>query len=147
MPTHTERRTLPYTAAQLYAIVADIERYPDFLPWCRASRIKQRDGDRLRAEMVIGFKVFREKFTSDVALTPSETVAVTHVDGPFRRLTNHWRFTDREDGQADVEFYVDFEFRSRLLQTTVQALFAEAVRRMVAAFEGRAAALYGVESA
>ena len=143
MPIHSERRTLPYTAEQLYALVADVERYPEFLPWCLAARVKQRGDDQLRAELMIGFKVFREKFTSEIRLNPHSEIEVIHGEGPFKHLRNHWKFHPRDDGQADIDFFVDFEFRSKLLQRTVQALFGEAVRRMVAAFEGRAATLYG----
>jgi len=145
MPTHSERRTLPYTAEQLYALVADIERYPEFLPWVLAARVRETGEDRRRAELMIGFKVFRERFVSEIRLTPHSEIEVIHGEGPFKHLRNHCRFQAREDGQADIDFFVAFEFRSKLLQKTVQALFSEAVRRMVAAFEGRAAALFGRE--
>ena len=142
MATHAERRALPYTQEQMYALVADVERYPEFLPWCRAARITRRDGDVLYADLVIGFKVFRERFTSKVTLSPPDSVHVEYIKGPMRHLNNHWRFEPHVKG-CIIDFYVDFEFRSTLLQAAIGLLFNEAVRRMVAAFEARARVLYG----
>ncbi len=142
MATHAERRALPYTQEQMYALVADVERYPEFLPWCRAARITRRDGDVLYADLVIGFKVFRERFTSKVTLNPPDSVHVEYINGPMRHLNNHWRFEPHDKG-CIIDFYVDFEFRSALLQAAIGLLFNEAVRRMVAAFEARARVLYG----
>ncbi len=145
MATHAERRALPYTQEQMYALVADVERYPEFLPWCRAARITRRDGDVLYADLVIGFKVFRERFTSKVTLSPPDSVHVEYIKGPMRHLNNHWRFEPHDKG-CIIDFYVDFEFRSALLQAAIGLLFNEAVRRMVAAFEARARVLYGSRS-
>jgi coenzyme Q-binding protein COQ10 len=143
MPTHAEKRVLGYSPKQLFDLVADIERYPEFLPWCLNARIRKREGDVVIADLVIGFKMFRERFTSRVALQPERRrIDVTYSEGPFRYLNNHWVFEDHPQGCA-IDFYVDFEFHSRLLQKAIQPLFSEAVRRMVAAFEGRARALYG----
>jgi coenzyme Q-binding protein COQ10 len=143
MPTHAERRVLPYTPKQLYDLVVDIERYPEFLPWCRAARIRRREGNLVIADLVIGFKVFRERFTSRVELDPEgRRIHVTYSEGPFKYLNNHWLFDEHPAG-CEIEFYVDFEFRSRLLQKAIEVLFSEAVRRMVAAFEARARDLYG----
>ena len=143
MPTHAEQRVLPYTPGQLFDLVADIERYPEFLPWCRAARIRRRDGDLVIADLVIGFKVFRERFTSRVRLDRAgQRIHVAYAEGPFKYLNNHWVFEDHPEGCA-IDFYVDFEFHSRILQKVIETLFEEAVRRMVGAFEGRARALYG----
>ncbi len=143
MPTHAEKRVLGYSPKQLFDLVADIERYPEFLPWCLNARIRRRENNVVIADLVIGFKVFRERFTSKVALQPERSrIDVTYTEGPFRYLNNHWVFEDHPEGCA-IDFYVDFEFHSRLLQKAIQPLFSEAVRRMVAAFEGRARALYG----
>jgi len=142
MPTHAEQRLLPYTPEQMYALVADVERYPEFLPWCVAARIRERRADFVNAELVIGFGVFRERFTSHVKLDPPGRIDVAYVEGPFRHLDNHWIF-ERAPGGCRVDFFVDFEFRSRLLQKMIEVLFGEAVRRMVAAFEARAKQLYG----
>lgn len=142
MPTHAERRVLPYTQAQLFDLVADVEKYPEFLPWCLASRIRRRDGDLVVADLIIGFRMFRERFTSEVTLTRPERIDVAYTEGPLKYLNNHWIFEPHPDGCV-VDFRVDFEFRSRVLQGLIGTLFGEAVRRMVRAFETRAAALYG----
>jgi len=143
MPTHAEQRVLPYTPRQLYDLVADIEKYPEFLPWCIATRIRERDGNLLVSEMVIGFKMFRERFLSRVTLDPEgRRIDVAYAEGPFKFLTNRWIFEPHPDGCL-IDFYVEFEFRSRLLQKLIETLFHEAVRRMVRAFEARARVLYG----
>ncbi len=142
MPTHAEQRVLPYTPEQLFELVADVARYPEFLPWCVASRIRSRDGDVFFADLVIGFKMVRERFTSKVTLIRPDRVDVTYTEGPFKHLNNHWRFKPHPNG-TELDFYVDFEFRSKLLQTMIGALFNEAVKLMVGAFEKRAKQLYG----
>lgn len=145
MPTHAEKRHLPYRPEQLYDLVAGVERYPEFLPWCKAARITRRDGNVFSADLVVAFKMFRERFSSKVTLMPKTGVDVEYVDGPFRYLNNHWRFEAAPDGHCIVDFYVDFEFRSRILQNLIGLLFNEAVSRMVGAFEARARQLYGPE--
>lgn len=153
MPVHAEQRTLPYTPQQLYSLVADIEKYPEFLPWCVGARIRERRGNEVIADMVIGFKMIREKFTSRVTLTPpgeggpEGRIDVAYIDGPMRHMQNRWVFMPNPDGSTTIDFYVDFEFRSKLLQKLIGALFHEAVRRMVAAFDTRAKALYGAHGA
>ena len=149
MPTHAEKRLLPYAPEQVYEVVAAVDRYPEFLPWCKATRITRRDGNSFEAELVIAFKMFRERFISKVQLTPRSGVDVQYVDGPFRYLNNHWRFLPAPGGGSGciVDFYVDFEFRSKVLQALIGLLFNEAVRRMVGAFEGRAHQLYGARVA
>jgi len=149
MPTHAEKRVLPYQPRQLFDLVAEVERYPEFLPWCLAARLRRREGKTITADLVVGFKMVRERFTSRVILHDEVEqhlrIDVTYVDGPFRYLNNHWLFLPHEEGCL-LDFYVDFEFRSRLLQKVMQPLFNEAVRRMVGAFEGRAKQLYGHEA-
>ena len=142
MPTHAEKRFLPYTPEQLFDLVVDVERYPDFLPWCVGARIRSREGDTIHADLVIGYKMFRERFTSKVVLDRPRRVDVAYSDGPFKYLANHWLFEHR-DGGCEIDFYVDFEFRSRLMRRMIGVLFNEAVRRMVASFEARAKVLYG----
>ncbi len=142
MPRHEERRVLPYRPDQLFDLVAEIERYPEFLPWCVAARVRERRGNVITGDLVIGFKMFRERFTSRVELTRPDRIDVSYTDGPFRHLANHWVFNPHPVG-CELDFFVDFEFRSRLLDKLIGALFDEAVRRMVAAFETRAKALYG----
>ena len=143
MPTHGEQRVLPYTSEQLFALVADIERYPEFLPWCIGARIRERQPELIVADLIIGFRMFRERFTSRVALDRPRRIDVTYTDGPFRYLNNHWIF-DPAPGGCRIDFFVDFEFKSRLLQRVIELLFHEAVRRMVGAFEARARQLYGI---
>jgi coenzyme Q-binding protein COQ10 len=142
MPTHAEQRILPYTPEQLFALVADIERYPEFLPWCVGARIRERKPDLIVADLIIGFRMFRGRFTSRVALDPPRRIDVTYTEGPFRYLNNHWVF-DKVAGGCRLDFFVDFEFKSRILQRVIELLFHEAVRRMVGAFEHRAQQLYG----
>ena len=142
MPTHAEQRVLPYTQEQLFGLVADIERYPEFLPWCVGARVNERRADLVVADLVIGFKMFRERFTSRVALDRPRRIDVSYADGPFRHLNNNWVF-EQMPGACRIEFFVDFEFKSRLMQRVIEVLFSEAVRRMVGAFEKRARDLYG----
>ena len=144
MPTHAEHRLLPYTPEQLFDLVADVERYPEFLPWCLAARVRERDGRTITADLLIGFKMVRERFTSRVVLDRPRRIDVSYSEGPFRYLNNHWEFMPRPGGKCLIDFYVDFEFRSRLLQKIIAVLFNEAVKRMVGAFEARARRLYGV---
>jgi coenzyme Q-binding protein COQ10 len=141
MPTHAEQRVLPYTPEQMFELVADVARYPEFLPWCVASRIRSRDGDVFFADLVIGFKMVRERFTSKVTLARPGRIDVTYTEGPFKHLNNHWIFKPHAEG-TEIDFYVDFEFRSKMLQTLIGALFNEAVKLMVGAFEKRARQLY-----
>jgi coenzyme Q-binding protein COQ10 len=143
MPTHAEQRTLPYSPRQMFDLVADVEKYPEFLPWCIGARIRKRREQEITADLVIGFKMIRERFTSQVKLDPDKMrIDVTYLDGPFKYLNNHWVFLDHEKG-CMIDFYVDFEFRTRVLQRMMEPLFNEAVRRMVRAFEHRADKLYG----
>ncbi len=136
---------MPYRPEQLFGLVADVASYPEFLPWCLAVRIRERKADLIVADLVIGFKMVRERFTSRVSLDESHgRIDVNYLDGPFRRLDNHWIFEPHADG-CEVDFFIDFEFRSRLLQRIFQPLFHEAVRRMVSAFEARAGQVFPPE--
>jgi coenzyme Q-binding protein COQ10 len=150
MPTHSETRRLPYTAQQMYDLVADVERYPEFIPWTAAARVRSRrpsgDAEIVDADLVISFKVFRERFGSRVTLWPKDMrIDTEYLDGPFHHMVSKWAFRDAEDapGSCDVTFYVDFEFRNRLLQGAAGMFFNEAMQRVVRAFEARARALYG----
>ncbi len=142
MPSHAERRVVPYAPEQMFDLVADIERYPEFLPWCLSARIRERRGDTLVADMVVGFKMFSERFTTIDVLEWPRRIDVTFSSGPFKYLDNHWTFEPAGDGCL-IDFDIDFELRSRLLQAMIGAVFGEAVRHMVGAFEKRARALYG----
>ena len=148
MPAHSETKTLPYTADQMFALVADVAKYPEFIPWTTAARVRsvQPEGEAevMMADMVVGFKMFREKFLSRVTLWPeARKIDTEYVDGPFKHMISNWEFEDIEDGGCAVRFKVDFEFRNRLLQGAAGMFFHEAMTRIVRAFETRAAALYG----
>ena len=147
MPTHSETRFLPYSADQMYQLVADVERYPEFLPWTAAARIRSTDTQDdhivMLADLVISFKVFRERFGSRVTLWPkARKIDTEYLDGPFSKMISNWAFSPAEGG-CDVQFHVDFEFRNKLLQTTATLFFNDAMQRVVRAFERRAAELHG----
>jgi coenzyme Q-binding protein COQ10 len=153
MPTHEETRIVPYSADEMYGLIADIASYPEFLPWVAAARIRSReplpegDGEVVEADLVVSFKVYRERFGSRVTLRPEERrIDVAYLEGPFRYLNNHWRFLPRGERECEVDFFVDFEFRSAILQKLIGIVFHEAMLRIVRAFEKRAEALYGVRS-
>ena len=152
MPTHAEKRRLPYDAQEMFALVADVARYPEFLPWCEGARIRRRtegpEGAQvIEADLIISFKVFRETFGSRVTLRPADRVIdVKYLDGPFRYLDNHWTFNELEPGSCEIDFFVDFEFKSVVLQKVIGVVFNEAMQRIVRAFEERAAELYGPRS-
>ncbi len=148
MPTHSETRRLPYSAQQMYDLVGDVGNYPKFLPWNAAARVKsvtpKPDGSQvMEADLVISFKVFRERFTSRVTLWPdAKKIDTEYLDGPFRYMRSNWAFTDAECG-CDVSFFVDFEFKNAVLQGIIGLVFNDAMQRIVRAFERRAADLYG----
>lgn len=147
MPIHSETRHLPYSAQQMYDLVADVATYPKFLPWCSAARIRSTStlGDAviMEADLVISFKVFRERFGSRVTLYPDEMkIDTEYLDGPFRYMKSNWAFAEAEDGGCDVAFFVDFEFKNAVLQGIIGVVFNEAMQRIVRAFERRAAELY-----
>lgn len=148
---HSERRVVTYPPRRLFELVADVGRYPEFLPWCHAARIRRRESPTVEiAELAIGFGPFHEKFVSRVVLAPDDPggprIDTTGIEGPFRLLKSRWVFQPHAEGTL-IDFELEFDFRSMLLQKTVQLLFGEAVKRMVSAFEARAAQLYGRSSA
>jgi coenzyme Q-binding protein COQ10 len=142
MPTHAETKIVPWRAEQLFDLVADVGKYPKFLPWCVGARVRSSSEDELVADLTIGFGPFRESFTSRVELDRPRQVRVRYENGPFRYLKNQWTFTPDPKG-CRVDFFVDFEFRSRLLQAAIGVVFNEAVRLMVNAFLKRAREVYG----
>ncbi len=148
MPAYEEQRSLPYTPEQLFDLVSDIEKYPEFLPWCSAARIISRDGEEIIADLIISFKIWREKFTSRVKLTPPSKneigkVEVELVEGPFTHLINRWEFYPEKSGQTLISFFVDFKFKSALLEKMIGMMFEFAVKEMGEAFEKRAHSVYG----
>jgi coenzyme Q-binding protein COQ10 len=147
MKIHTEQKILPFKPDQIFELVGDVAKYPEFLPWCTGARVRDRQktstGETMIADLMIGFKMVREKFTSRVDLDRSDLhIDVTYLQGPFKHLKNHWTFTATPSGQCQIDFHLEFEFSSVLLQKLIGVLFHEAVRRMVAAFETRAYQLY-----
>lgn len=147
MTSHSETKFLPYTAQQMFDLVADVANYPKFLPWTAAARVRSvtDEGDKsvMLADLVISFKVFREKFGSRVTLWPAQMrIDTEYLDGPVRHLESQWNFKDVEGG-CEVSFDVDFEFKNRLLQGAAGMFFNEAMQRVVRSFERRANELYG----
>jgi coenzyme Q-binding protein COQ10 len=143
MAAHRERVVVPYTIEQMYNLVAGVERYPEFLPWCIGARILKRETNILYAELIIGWKVLRERFTSKVVLKPPYAVEFDYTNGPLKYLHGDWRFSPAPDGATLVEFQVDFEFKSKALSLVMGGVFSELVHRMVGAYEARANQLYG----
>lgn len=148
MTTHSQRKHVPHRPEAIYSLVADIERYPEFLPWCTKIRVLNRreeeDGiEIVDAEMHVRFKMFRERFKSRVKLNKAaRRIDIAYIDGPFRYLENRWLFEENPDGSCTIDFYIDFEFKSRALQMLISAVFGEAVKKMVSAFDVRADQLY-----
>ncbi|MFT7189639.1 MAG: coenzyme Q-binding protein COQ10 [Sulfitobacter sp.] len=150
MPRHAETRQMPYQARQMYDLVGDVASYPQFLPWCAAARVTSvqpcEGGHEVTADLVVSFKVFREKFASKVGLQDDlMTIETEYLDGPFKYMQSTWSFVDREGGGCNVSFFVDFEFKNRVLQGIIGVVFNEAMHRIVRAFEVRAEALYGAK--
>ena len=146
MPRHTETRTLPYTPTQMFDLVADIRRYPEFLPWVIALRVRDDNPTATVADMIVGFKGLRESFTSKVKKQRPNGIKVDYVDGPLKHLRNDWRFEADGQGGCRVTFCVDFQFKSRLFERIAGQVFDAALRRMIGAFETRAHTLYATAS-
>ncbi len=147
MPKFETRRPVPHSADEMYALVADVESYPQFLPLCEALTVrsrKERDGKTLLlADMTVGYKAIRETFTTQVLLKPDDKkIEVQYIDGPFRYLDNRWSFIDTQPGHSAVEFFIDYEFKSRVLGVLMGSMFDRAFRMFSEAFEKRADTIY-----
>jgi len=142
VPKHSETRHLPYTPEQMFDLVADVKRYPEFLPWVSAMRVRRDNAVETVADMIVGFKGLRETFTSRVGKERPAHIHVEYVDGPLKYLRNDWRFRPEGAGCA-VDFAVDFQFKNRVFEMLAGQVFGTALRRMIGAFEERAAVLYG----
>ncbi|WP_374763892.1 type II toxin-antitoxin system RatA family toxin [Yunchengibacter salinarum] len=142
MPRHRQRQHLPYNREDLCAMVGDVRRYPEFLPWCLGARVYNARPDRFDADLIIGFKMFREKFTSRVYTQCPDRIYVDYIRGPMKYLYNDWRFIAQDDGSTVIDFEVDFQFKSRLLEKAIGDVFTKATNRMVDAFRTRADALF-----
>lgn len=158
MPTYQEQRHLPYSADQIFNLVADVEHYPAFLPWVLEARIIAKSENAFTADLDIGYKFIRETYRSEVILTPHKRIDIRYISGPFHHLTNYWIFTPCADSAeiqktyqdvtqdatkgVNVDFYIDFAFKSSIFQSLMQTLFSEIVQRMIRSFEKRADHLY-----
>ena len=147
MPKHNETRALPYSPEQMFDMVADVGRYAEFLPWVSAIRVRSNSETEMVADMIVGFKGLRESFSCRVHKERPRLVTVSYIDGPMKHLNNEWHFAPLPGGGCRVDFMVDFSFRSRVFETLAGQMFDKALRKMIAAFEMRADALYGAGSA
>lgn len=142
MPHHKEQRFLPFSAMQMYNLVVDVRKYPEFLPWVIAMRVRSENDAETIADMVVGFKQLREQFTSRVIKQSGHRVEIDYLDGPLKELHNIWLFNDT-DGGCIIDFEVQFSFKNRVFQALAGQFFDAALRKMIAAFESRAQQLYG----
>lgn len=144
MLKHIEQKHLPYTPEQMFDLVADVARYQEFAPWCIGSRINKRESDTVfYADLIVGYKMFRERFSSKVILDSPNEISIEYLKGPLKNLKNHWKFIRQPDNTCVIDFVVEFEFGNFALQTLANMFFNEVVKRMVGAFEERAKKLYG----
>ena len=146
MPGIRETRRLPYSCEEMFDLVADVGRYGEFLPWVVATRVKSDSETEMVADMLVGFKALREKFTSRVVKDRPHRLEVIYVDGPMKDLDNIWRFVPRADGGCEIDFCVDFTFKNKMFEILAGQYFDRAFRKLVAAFEVRAEQLYGKRS-
>jgi coenzyme Q-binding protein COQ10 len=146
MPTHAEKKILPHRPDQMFDLVIDVERYPEFLPWCQECRIISQSDGVIMASLVVGYKLLREWFNSRVTYERPNSIRVEYINGPLRYLSNTWDFSETPEGGCLVDFYVDFEFKNPIFQKLMGVFFNEIVKRMVGAFEARANQLYGTKT-
>ncbi len=142
MPRHHEIRHLPYSADQMFDLVADVARYGEFIPWVSGVRVRSNSESEMVADLIVGFKGLRERFTSRVHKSRPSEIRVDYLDGPLKHLSNEWRFDANPVGGCIVDFTVDFSFRNSLFERIAGQVFDRALRKMIGAFEERAAALY-----
>ena len=143
MAIHHYKHPLPYTHKKLYELVKDIEKYPLFLPGCRAARILSQSETEIVADLLVGYNFFQETFRSRVRLTPEYQIEVDYIEGPFRYLKNKWLFRPASPQETTIEFFIDFQFKNSLFQKLMQGMFEMTFEKMLTAFEKRAHALYG----
>ena len=143
MPSIHEQKRLPYSAEQMFDLVADVDKYPEFLPWVVATRVRKDSDTEMTADMLVGFKALREKFTSKVVKERPRMITVHYVDGPLRDLDNRWTFADIGNGCCEIDFCVEFAFKNMMFEALAGQYVDRAFRKMVAAFEARAEQLYG----
>lgn len=138
MPQHAEHRILPYSPETLFTIIADVKRYPEFLPWVMDADIIKKTEQGFLADLTVGYKLFQDTYRSHVILTPNKRIEIQYIKGPFKYLHNHWNFTPTSSNSVEIDFFIDFEFQSSLFQTMIQSVFTDAVKKMISAFEERA---------
>lgn len=144
MLSHVEQKILPYTPEQMFVLVAEVDKYSEFAPWCVASRINKWEGETVfYADLIVGYKLFRERFSSKVILNKPKEIMIEYQKGPLKNLTNHWVFSEGVNGACVIDFSVEFEFKNVALQTLANMFFNEVVKRMIGAFEARAHQIYG----
>jgi coenzyme Q-binding protein COQ10 len=143
MPKHSETRALKWSAIQMFDLVADVARYGEFLPWVNAVRIRSNSDHEMMADMIVGFKGLRENFTSRVVKSRPTMIQVDYIDGPLKFLRNEWHFADRPDGGCNIDFSVDFAFKSKIFEALAGQVFERALNKMTDAFVTRAETLYG----
>jgi coenzyme Q-binding protein COQ10 len=147
MPRHSETRQLPYTPEQMFDLVADVARYAEFLPWVAAVRVRSNSSTEMVADLIVGFKALRERFTSRVHKQRPGHIHVDYLEGPLKHLSNDWKFRPDGKGGTLVDFCVDFAFKNRVFEALAGQMFDMALRKMINAFEERAAVLYGAGGA
>ncbi|MBB99516.1 MAG: ubiquinone-binding protein [Rhodobacteraceae bacterium] len=149
MPSFQTVHKVDHSAADMFSLVADVEKYPEFVPLCESLHVRGRkaldDGrEILVADMTVAYKLFRETFTSRVTLEPeADRILVEYLDGPFRHLENHWTFRPLGEGTSEIGFYISYEFKNRALSALMSAMFDRAFRKFSDAFEARADVVYG----
>ncbi|MFM9976898.1 MAG: type II toxin-antitoxin system RatA family toxin [Sphingomonadaceae bacterium] len=141
MPGHREKRFLPYSAEQMFDLVADVANYAEFLPWVSAVRVRSDSDTEMTADLIVGFRSLRERFTSRVGKERARRISVDYIDGPLKFLRNEWRF-EPAPGGCTIDFAVDFAFKNRIFEAIAGQMFDAALRKMINAFEARAKELY-----
>jgi coenzyme Q-binding protein COQ10 len=143
MPRHSETRHLPYSPDQLFDLVADVRRYPEFLPWVVAVRVRADAPGEMIADLAVGFRAIKETFTSKVIKQRPSSIEIDYIEGPLKHLHNSWKFAPDGQGGTNIDFCVDFAFRSRMFEMLAGQMFDRALRKMIGAFVERAHVLYG----
>ena len=146
MPRHFEKRILPYSCEEVYALVADVERYPEFLPWCKEATVIRNQQSHMKAVLCVGYSSFYDTFTSLVQLDPPRAITVEYGGGPLRHLSTQWEFKEIARDKCEVSFFLSFEFKSFIFGAMMDLFFDKAFKSMVSAFEARAKELYGERS-
>lgn len=146
MPKFSDTKILPYSSEQMFNLVIDVARYPEFLPWITGATVLSKTNDQMQAELQIGYKFFRERYTSEIIMERPNRIDIKAIEGPFSKLDNTWSFRQMDDNHIQVDFFIDFEFDSPILSSMMSGVFEDAAKQMIKSFEERAAVLYGDKS-